>query len=58
MSAASQLPERGGGALLWILPLYAHVNQKSDDDDDDDDDDKVIQRNNKESWKLSMYPYT
>ena len=32
MCAASQLP--GGGPLLWILPLYLHVNQKSDDDDD------------------------
>ena len=28
-----------GGPLMWILPLYLHVNQKSDDDDDDDDDD-------------------
>ena len=26
-----------GGPLLWILPLYLHVNQKSDDDDDDDE---------------------
>ena len=25
-----------GGPLLWIWPLYLHVNQKSDDDDDDD----------------------
>ena len=33
--AASQLPGRGG-QLLWILPLYLHVNKKSDDDDDDD----------------------
>ena len=24
-----------GGPLLWIRPLYLHVNQKSDDDDDD-----------------------
>ena len=24
---------------MWMLPLYLHVNQKSDDDDDDDDDD-------------------
>ena len=31
MRAASQLP----GRLLWIWPLYLHVNQKSDDDDDD-----------------------
>ena len=23
-----------GGPLLWILPLYLHVNKKSDDDDD------------------------
>ena len=23
-----------GGLLFWILPLYLHVNQKSDDDDD------------------------
>ena len=34
MRAASQLPE--GGPLLWIWPLYLHVNKKSDDDDDDD----------------------
>ena len=27
-----------GGPLLWIWPLYLHVNQKSNDDDDDDDD--------------------
>ena len=25
---------------MWMLPLYLHVNQKSDDDDDDDDDDE------------------
>ena len=36
--AASQLSGRGGGPLIWILPLYLHVNKKSDDDDDDDDD--------------------
>ena len=24
-----------GGPLLWIWPLYLHVNQKSDDDNDD-----------------------
>ena len=23
-----------GGPLLWILPLYLHVNQKSEDDDE------------------------
>ena len=27
-----------GGPLMRMLPLYLHVNQKSDDDDDDDDD--------------------
>ena len=32
MCAASQLP--GRGPLMWRLPLYLHVNQKSDDDDD------------------------
>ena len=26
----------GGGPLLWIWPLYLHVNQKSDYDDDDE----------------------
>ena len=26
-----------GGPLMWMLPLYLHVNQKSDYDDDDDD---------------------
>ena len=35
MCAASQLP--GRGPMLWIWPLYLHVNKKSDDDDDDDD---------------------
>ena len=25
-----------GGPLLWIWPLYLHVNKKSDDNDDDD----------------------
>ena len=25
-----------GGPMLWIWPLYLHVNKKSDDDDDDD----------------------
>ena len=23
--------------LMWMLPLYLHVNQKSDDADDDDE---------------------
>ena len=26
-----------GGPLMWMLPLYRHVNQKSNDDDDDDE---------------------
>ena len=30
MLAASQLP--GMGPLMWMLPLYLHVNKKSDDD--------------------------
>ena len=34
-----------GGRLIWMLPLYLHVNQKTidgdDDDDDDDDDDET-----------------
>ena len=32
MQQASYLVE---GPLIWILPLYLHVNKKSDDDDDD-----------------------
>ena len=28
--------------LLWILPLYLQVNQKSDDDDDDADDEFIM----------------
>ena len=43
MRAASQLPGRlrdgggggGGGALMWILPLYLHVNQNPMMMDDD-----------------------
>ena len=31
MHAASQLSD--GGPLMWMLPLYLHVNQKSDYDD-------------------------
>ena len=27
-----------GVPLMWMLPLYLHVNQKSDDPDDDDDE--------------------
>ena len=23
-----------GGSLMWMLPLYLHINQKSDYDDD------------------------
>ena len=34
MRAASQLS--GRGPLVWMLPLYLHVNQKSDYDDNDD----------------------
>ena len=26
-----------GGPLMWMLPLYLHVDQKSEDDDDDGD---------------------
>ena len=26
-----------GAPLMWMLPLYLHVDQKSDDDDDDGD---------------------
>ena len=33
MRAASQLS--GRGPLMWMLPLYLHVNQKSDNDYDD-----------------------
>ena len=41
---ASYLEE---GPLMWILPLYLHVNKKSgdadyDDDDDDNDDDSTF----------------
>ena len=24
-----------GGSLMWMLPLYMHINKKSIDDDDD-----------------------
>ena len=44
-----------GGPLMWKLPLYLHVYQKSEDDDDggdddddddgdDDDDDDIMQK--------------
>ena len=31
-----------GGPLMWMLPLYLHVNKKSDDYDDADDDDGCL----------------
>ena len=31
-----------GGPLMWMLPLYLHVDKKSDDDDDDDGDVAVL----------------
>ena len=34
MRAACQLP--GRGPLMWLLPLYLHLNKKYDDGDDDD----------------------
>ena len=40
MRAASQLP--GRGPLMWMLPLYLQVNQKSHDDDEQDDHDAYI----------------
>ena len=30
-----ELQISGDNELLWIWPLYLHVNQKSDDDDDE-----------------------
>ena len=36
MRATNQLP--GRGPFMWMLPLYLHINKKSDDDDDDDAD--------------------
>ena len=38
LTCVQQASYQEGGPLLWILPLYLHVNKKSDDDDDDDDD--------------------
>ena len=35
LCATSQLPGRRG-PLMWMLPLYLHVNQKSVDDDDNE----------------------
>ena len=44
-----------GGPLLWIWPLYLHVNKKSDDDDDDDDDVRNYQST---IMSLSRYNFT
>ena len=35
MPCVQQASYLEGGPLYWILPLYLHVNKKSDDDDDD-----------------------
>ena len=37
---------------MWMLPLYLHVNQKSNDDDDDDDDDREIRKKNISTYWL------
>ena len=37
-SGVQQASYLEGGPLMWMLPLYLHVNQKSVDDDDEDDD--------------------
>ena len=34
LPCVQQASYQEGGPLLWILPLYLHVNQKSDDDDE------------------------
>ena len=34
MQQASYLEE---GPLFWILPLYLHIDKKSDEEDDDDE---------------------
>ena len=31
-----------GGPLMWMLPLYLHIDLKSNDDDDDDDESCLI----------------
>ena len=30
-----------GGPLIWMLPQYLHINQKSNDDGDDEDDETI-----------------
>ena len=46
------------GPLMWILPLYLHVNQKSNDDDDDDDNEAyqftLRKRYQECSWEVSL----
>ena len=41
-----------GGPLMWMLPLYLHVNQKSDYDDDDDD---IAQKKNTKKNKKTQH---
>ena len=36
---------------MWMLPLYLHVNQKSDDDNDDDDESKGCKWDVKSEYK-------
>ena len=38
--------------LMWMLPLYLHINQKYDDDDYDDDDDDDDQTT---AWYTTVY---
>ena len=51
MQQASYL-ERG--LLMWMLPLYLHVNQKSDDDDDDDTHNIFLWGNKKNILSISL----
>ena len=40
--SACSKPATWRGPLIRLLPLYLHVNKKSDGDDDDDDDGFIL----------------
>ena len=44
-----------GGPLLWIWPLYLHVNQKSDDDDDENLFYKISSKIQLQTHRIASY---
>ena len=42
---------------MRTLPLYPHINQKSDDDDDDDDDEDIFSEKFKKNMSTTSFAW-